>query len=149
MKRLGLRFPSGARAFFSAAFLLSLISGLLWFSLDRWGEIEGEFGPEKHPWLASLAKIHGAGAFIALISFGMIFSTHLPVGWRTRQARKSGLSVLICILIITISAWGLYYAGSDETRALLVWIHLAAGLALPLTIALHVRGKRRGVVLAR
>lgn len=144
MKRLSLRFPTWGRIFFSLSFLLSLASGLLWFGLNRWGEVEGEFGPEKHPWLASIAKVHGAGAFIALVSFGMIFSSHLPIGWRTGLARRSGLLVLGCIATIILTAYGLYYSGSDEVRDALIWIHLAAGLLFPFVVAAHIiLGRRR------
>ncbi len=144
MKRLSLRFPNWARLFFSASFLLSLVSGMLWFALDRWGEVEGEFGPEKHPWLSTLAPIHGAGAFIALISFGMIFSSHVPHGWRTGLARRSGLLTLCCIATLIVTAYGLYYSGSDEMRLTLIWIHLTAGLLLPTFIAFHIfLGRRR------
>lgn len=138
MKRLTLRFPLWARAFFSASLLVSLVTGVLWYCLGRWGEVEGEFGPEKHPWLGPLAKIHGAGAFIALISFGMILGGHVPAGWRTRLSRKSGVLTMGAITVSILTAYGLYYSGSDEWREVLIITHLAAGLLLPLSIAVHV-----------
>jgi hypothetical protein len=127
MKRLGLRFPNWSRLSFSLSFLFSLITGVMWFYLDGWGEVEGEFGPEKHPWISTLAKMHGAGAFVALMSFGMIFSAHLPAGWRMHRSRKSGLLLLADVALIVISAWGLYYAGSDELREGIIYLHLASG----------------------
>lgn len=143
MKRLSLRFPNWSRALFSCSLLLSLVSGLLWFGLDRWGTIEGEFGSEKHPWLAPLAKIHGAGAFIALISFGMILSGHVPAGWRAGWSRRSGLFSLSTIAVSILTAYGLYYSGADEWRERIGWMHLIAGLALPVSIALHVWSGRK------
>jgi hypothetical protein len=142
MRRISLRFPRWSRILFSVAFLLSLSTGLLWFSLDRWGEIEGEFGPEKHPWLAFVPKIHGGGAFISLISIGMILSSHIPPGWRAGWSRKSGIFILLCVAMIVVSAWGLYYAGTDELREKLVWLHLAAGCLLPVSIVIHLRSRK-------
>lgn len=143
MKRLSLRFPRWARTLFACSLLLSLVSGLLWFGLGKWGTIEGEFGPEKHPWLATLAKVHGAGAFIALISFGMILSAHIPAGWRAGWSRRSGLLSLGAVAASISTAYGLYYCGTDEWRERIMWLHLIAGLALPLFIALHVWSGRR------
>jgi hypothetical protein len=144
MKRISLRFPRWSRIFFTAIFLTSLASGLMWFALDRWGQTEGEFGPEKHPWLAFLPKIHGASAFAALISFGMIYSSHLPAGWRAGWSRKSGILMLADTALIILTAWGLYYVGSDETRALLIWLHLSVGSLFPLTLFLHLRYRKVG-----
>lgn len=143
MKRLSLRFPRWARTLFSCSLLLSLVSGLMWFGLGRWGTIEGEFGPEKHSWLAPLAKIHGAGAFAALISFGMILAGHVPAGWRAGWSRRSGLLSLTTVAVSIFTAYGLYYCGADEWRERIVWVHLIAGLLLPLSIALHVLPGRR------
>ena len=142
MKRLSSRFPVWARAFFSVALLVSLVSGVCWYCLGRWGEVQGEFGPEKHPWLGSLAKVHGAGAFVALISFGMILGGHVPAGWRTRLSRKSGGLTLGVVAVSILTAYGLYYNGSDEWREVLISTHLAAGLLLPWCILMHVRAGR-------
>ena len=137
MRRLALRFPRWARVVFSGSFLLSLTTGLLWFTLDRWGEIQGKSGPEKHPWLTFIPKVHGAGAFIALVSIGMITAGHIPAGWRAHRSRKSGIFILCCVATIIGSAWGLYYAGGDQLRAKLVLLHLSAGCLLPVTILIH------------
>lgn len=143
MKRIGLRFPKWARLAFSIGFLVSLTTGILWFCLGRWGDVEGEFGPEKHPWLGVLAKLHGAGAFFAMIAFGMIWAAHVPVGWRSQLSRKSGLFTIACGWLLIITAYGLYYCGSDDWRSRIVWVHLTAGLLLPVSIVLHVRQRLR------
>jgi uncharacterized membrane protein len=143
MKRITLLFPTWSRITFSTSFSLSFVTGILWFYLDRWGEIEGEFGPEKHPWLLTLAKIHGAGAFIALISIGMIISSHIPVGWRTGKNRTSGILIFASLTIMIVTAWGLYYIGTDEWRQLFAWLHVFAGCFLPVSIILHIRSGKR------
>ena len=143
MKRIGLRFPTWSRIFFTSTLLVSLATGLVWFYLGRWSDVEGEFGPEKHPWIPNLAKIHGAGAFAALVSFGMIFSSHLPIGWRTKNLRKSGLLTTACVLTMILTAWGLYYAGDDDWREVILLLHLSAGCSLPVAITLHIWPRKK------
>jgi hypothetical protein len=141
--RLGLRFQRWARWLFSGAFLLSLASGLCWFYLDRWGELEGEFGPEKHPWIKFLPKIHGAGAFACLMIIGAILGSHVPEGWLTRRRRPTGVLLLLDLAVIVLTAWGLYYAGSDGWRENLALAHLTSGLLPPFLLAAHVLKRRK------
>lgn len=138
MKRLSLRFPIWTRAMFTVTLLVSLTTGVLWFCLERWAGTEGEFGPEKHPWVGTLTKIHGASAFSSMVAFGMILAGHIPSGWATRRRRASGLANLTLIGTSVFTAYGLYYAGSDDFRSGLVWFHLGAGLFMPATILIHV-----------
>jgi hypothetical protein len=45
--------------------------------------------------------------------------------------------------ILTITGYGLYYAGGESLRAWTSWIHLAVGLGMPLLLILHIwLGKR-------
>ena len=44
--------------------------------------------------------------------------------------------------ILTITGYGLYYAGGERLRAWTSWIHLAIGLALPLLLLHILLGKR-------
>ena len=62
---------------------------------------------------------------------------NIPAGWRAHRSRKSDIFILCCVATIIGSAWGLYYAGSDQLRAKLVWLHLSAGCLLPVAILIH------------
>ena len=138
MNRIAHRFPKWFRWMTSTVLLLSLVTGVMWYVLGRWGDIEGEFGPEKHPWLATLTKLHGAGAFAALLSFGAILAAHVPAGWRTRRSRRSGILLISLIATTTLTAYGLYYSGSQEFREILIVVHLASGLSLPVFLIVHI-----------
>jgi hypothetical protein len=54
---------------------------------------------------------------------------------------------------LVVSAFGLYYVGSDVVRPWISDIHIAAGLALPVMILVHIwRGRRSraaAAILAR
>jgi hypothetical protein len=73
-----------------------------------------------------------------MIGFGMILGGHVPAGWRTHLSRKSGLLTIASITVSILTAYGLYYSGSDDFREALVIVHLVAGVLLPLSIVLHV-----------
>ena len=119
-------------------------SGAAWAWLHYFAKVEGEFGPEKHPWLPTLTKIHGAAAFAALISFGLILGAHVPAGYRTHRSRLSGFLLITVFSVSILTAYGLYYSGSDEWRPTIILTHLISGLSLPVLITAHiVAGRRR------
>jgi hypothetical protein len=49
---------------------------------------------------------------------------------------------------LTITGYGLYYAGGERLRAWTSWIHLAVGLALPILLLIHIFVGRRHAVRA-
>lgn len=138
MNRISLRFPLWARWITSSILLLSLVTGVMWYVLGRWGDVEGEFGPEKHPWLTTLTKLHGAGAFASLIAIGAILGAHVPIGWRTHRSRISGLLLIGLLSTTILTAYGLYYSGSTGLREILILLHLGSGLGLPVLLAVHI-----------
>ena|SRR5437773_11656383 len=88
-------------------------------------------------------KIHGAVAIAILVLIGMLLTGHVRFAWRARRNRGNGSLFLSVFAVLTVTGYGLYYAGGERLRAWASWIHLAVGLALPLLLILHVwLGKR-------
>ena len=88
-------------------------------------------------------KVHGAAAMAILVLVGMLLTGHVRFAWRARRNRGNGSLFLGAFAILTITGYGLYYAGAERLRAWTSWIHLAIGLALPLLLILHLwLGKR-------
>ena len=88
-------------------------------------------------------KIHGAAAMAILVLVGMLLTGHVRFAWRARRNRCNGSLFLGAFGILTLTGYGLYYAGGESLRAWTSWIHLAVGLALPLLLILHIwLGKR-------
>lgn len=90
-------------------------------------------------------KIHGAAAMATLVLIGTILTTHVRFAWRARRNRGNGVLFLTVLAILTLTGYGLYYAGDERLRAWTSWIHLALGLVLPILLVLHVmlgRGTR-------
>ena len=73
-------------------------------------------------------KIHGAAAMAILVLVGMLLTGHVRFAWRARRNRGNGSPFLGSFGILTITGYGLYYAGGESLRAWTSWIHLAVGL---------------------
>ncbi len=73
-----------------------------------------------------------------LMTFGAIAVLHVREGWRRRRNRLSGTIVVVTLGVLVITAFGLYYLGSDVLRDIASNLHLVAGLILPLFMVVHV-----------
>ncbi|MDB6137915.1 MAG: hypothetical protein JWO94_987 [Verrucomicrobiaceae bacterium] len=144
MSRVALRFPRKAKALLYANIILSFCSGIAWFCLHRWGQVEGDFGPEKSPWEPWLMRVHGASAFLAMMGFGYLLASHIHVGWRSKRNRLLGVVVVSVIGSIIVSGYLLYYSAGEDFRTVVSWTHLALGLSLPGSLGFHVWRGHRG-----
>jgi hypothetical protein len=88
-------------------------------------------------------KIHGAAAMAVLVLIGMLLSGHVRFAWRARRNRANGSVFLSAFAILTITGYGLYYAGGEGLRAWTSWSHLALGLVLPILLLIHIFLGRR------
>jgi cation transport ATPase len=114
------------------AFGCLLITGAVWMvgQVVRDQESSGNlFG-----WLM---KVHGAAAMVVLVLLGALLN-HVRKGWRARRNRSSGLTLLIAILFLVVTGYGLYYAGDEPLRALISRWHGWVGLGLVLLLPAHV-----------
>ena len=144
MSSLSLRFPRAYRIVLSAVLLTSWISGIAFFVFRRFVEIEGDFGPEKHPLQFVFLKIHGGAAFLMMISFGLILSGHVSMGWKSRRERVLGLALIGAVSFLVVTAYLLYYIAGETARPVVEYAHFAVGLTLPALVIAHiVSGKRR------
>jgi hypothetical protein len=151
MSRVRIKIPLGYRAWLFGIILLSWVTGVVFFSLNRWFEIEGEFGPEKHPAQATILKVHGASAFLMMIAYGYLLASHVPAGLKSKRQRLLGLTLVITQGFLIATAYGLYYVGGDEFHALLGYAHASVGLVFPFLLGLHLiagaRSKSRAASL--
>ena len=105
-----------------------LATGVAWWWLD------GAPGPAR----LYLIALHGLTAMLFLLASGAIIAVHVREGWRRRRNRWSGAIVLTTVSLLAITAFGLYYLGSQSLRDAGSFLHLVIGLALPLILAAHV-----------
>ena len=143
MARVTLKIPWRYRTLLFLAILLSWVTGVAFFSLNEWVEIEGKFGPEKHPAQAIFLKIHGASAFLMMIGYGYMLATHIPAGYRSKRQRILGLSLVAAQAFLIVTAYGLYYVGGAEFHALIGYAHAAVGFSFPFVLGVHIVTGRR------
>ena len=87
------------------------LSGMLWFALDSWVEIEGEFGPVSHPMQHPTLVAHGCAGLAYLVLLGTLLSQHVWRGWGVRTERPQALLLVALQAILIMTAAGLYYLG--------------------------------------
>jgi hypothetical protein len=83
---------------------------------------------------------------IALMLLGALIPVHLKRSWRAGRNRITGAAMAATNAILVVTAFGLYYAGSDDLRMWVADIHIAVGLSLPALIVSHIVLGRRGAV---
>jgi hypothetical protein len=74
---------------------------------------------------------------------GELIPLHIRRAWRTRKNRASGSVTATLIALLIVTAFGLYYLGSETVRPWMSWIHIAAGFSLSLLIPVHIFLGRR------
>ena len=73
-----------------------------------------------------------------LVLSGTVLTAHVRFAWRAGRNRTNGSIFLGAFGILTITGYGLYYAGDERLRAWTSWIHLGVGLALPILLLIHI-----------
>lgn len=119
-----------------------LLTGVGWLLLERFGQVEGEFGAEPSSALPWLLMVHGAAAYAFVILSAMLVPVHMRLGWNASRNRPSGLLMVGISLFLALSGLALYYSSAERLRSLSSTSHWLVGLALPLLLVIHlVRGK--------
>jgi len=142
MSNISLTINKRYRYFFYCVLGLSLVTGIAFWLLRRFGMVEGDFGPESHFLQYPMLQIHGFSAFVMLMSLGAIFASHIPKTWSSGRARKSGLFILIATSFSIISAYILYYLVSEGWHEWLGNIHAVVGVLLPAILIVHIQKAR-------
>jgi len=128
------------RYFLYAVLALLFLSGVAWAYWNYLAASPGDFETSAK---TGAMKVHGAAAMAILVLIGMLLNGHVRFAWRAARNRANGSVFLSAFGILTITGYGLYYAGGERLRAWTSWIHLAIGLALPILLLIHIFLGRR------
>lgn len=124
-----------------AAFTALVATGIGWVAADRLKDTpDGEMWQQLSSYLLML---HGGAAMGVQLLLGALAPLHLQRAWRARRNRVAGSIIVAVNAVLIASAFGLYYLGSEALRPWISDVHIAAGLALPLLLAIHVWLGRR------
>jgi hypothetical protein len=143
-----LKVPNTAKRLLQIFLTISFISGSLFFILNTWVVVEGEYGPEKHPAQFVSLQIHAISAFSIMVLYGAFWGAHLFLGWRTRRSRNTGIGLTTVIGLQVITAYLLYYVASDMFRQIVMWLHLCIGFSLPVWLMLHIRAAKQSKLIS-
>ncbi|WP_375786051.1 hypothetical protein ACE10Z_42830 [Bradyrhizobium sp. Pha-3] len=124
-----------------ATFAALLLTGAGWLVADWQKNVAGDEIWQQAA--ANLLMVHGGVAMLALLTLGALIPVHLLRAWRSRKNRISGSIMAAFNAVLIVTAFGLYYLGSEEVRPWMSWIHLTAGFALSLMFPLHIWLGRR------
>lgn len=123
------------------------VSGAWWVLLDTTRDPFGDTaGPSAGPLLLA---VHGAGAMIFLLLLGALLPLHIQGNWASDRNRWTGIVMLAVNALLIVTAYILYYSGSDLVRGWGSDLHIAGGFFLPLWIAVHVWLGRRARLAAQ
>jgi hypothetical protein len=146
MKRppsFSLRLPRWHEWLIYAVTGLLVVTGVGWLLLDRFGKVNGEFGPEPSPTLPWLLLIHGAAAYGFAIAAAMLIPVHMRLGWNAGRNRRSGLLLVAISLFLILTGLALYYSTAEDFRSTSSLAHWLVGLAMPMLVLIHlIRGKK-------
>jgi hypothetical protein len=109
-----------------------LATGVVWWLLD-----------ERAAARPTLLALHGLAAMLSLLALGAVAVLHVRESWRRRRNRWSGALVAVCLSLLVVTAFALYYAGQETLRDFASVAHLIAGLALSLLLVAHLILGRR------
>ena len=115
----------------------SWLSGGLWLLFHYLLPRPGEFATTPHPLEAWWLTAHGAFAFIAIFTFGLLWGVHVVPGWKTRRRRPSGAAVVATVGWLALSGYLMYYLAGEQPRFVAGTLHWTVGLAAPLLFVYH------------
>ena len=134
-----MRLKSTFRYWTYAVFSVLLLTGAAWLVAD-WQKDTDDVWQQAS---ANLLMIHGGAAMLALMALGALIPLHLLRAWRAQKNLVSGITVASVNAVLILTAFGLYYLGSEAVRPWMSWIHIIAGFCLALMLPLHIVLGRR------
>jgi hypothetical protein len=137
-----LRLNLGFQFALFAAFSVLFVTGALWLCADQM-KVTVDTGETWQAIAANLLMVHGGVAMITLMFLGALFPLHIRLGWRSRRNLVTGAAMASFNAVLVVTAFGLYYTGSEVLRPWMSIVHTGFGLCLPFLFIIHVfAGKR-------
>lgn len=111
-----------------------LIPTVLEFKLEY--EIPWRLESEQ---LVPVTALHAALSFAMLTILGALWSIHIRSGWRRKKNLYSGLTLLLAMLLLTLSAIGIYYLGDGDASIASSILHSVIGVLTLVVFFIHDR----------
>jgi hypothetical protein len=134
-----LRLKSTFRYAIYAGFAVLFLTGAGWLVAD-WRKDGDEIWQQV---AANMLMVHGGVAMLTLMALGALIPLHFLRAWRAGKNLVSGSIMAAFNTMLIITAFGLYYLGSEAVRPWMSWIHIGAGLCVSLMFPIHILLGRR------
>ena len=137
-----MRLKSSFRYSIYAAFAALFLTGAGWLVADWQKNISTDEIWQQTA--AYLLMAHGGTAMVTLLLLGALIPVHMLRSWRSGNNLVTGSVMVTLNTLLVVTAFGLYYLGSETVRPWMSWIHIVAGFCVPVLFTLHVfLGRRR------
>jgi hypothetical protein len=101
--------------------------------------VQGEFGPEPHPWQGALQHLHVLSVPLLVFALGLAARGHAAgmLQHHVTRGRRTGLALLSLIVPMVFGGYAIQIVTQPSTRAALAWIHGVASLAFVVAYGAH------------
>lgn len=123
-----------------AAFTVLFLTGAAWLVADAKKDADEIWQQVA----ANMLMVHGGVAMLALMVLGALIPLHFLRAWRMGSNLVSGSIMAGLNAVLIVTAFGLYYLGSETVRPWMSWIHIGAGLCVSMMFPVHILlGRKR------
>jgi hypothetical protein len=131
-----LRLKSSFRYSIYAAFAVLFLTGSGWLVADWQKNISSDEIWQQT--VAYLLMAHGGAAMVTLLLLGALIPVHVLRSWRSGKNLITGSVMITLNTLLIVTAFGLYYLGSETERPWMSWIHTVVGFSVPALFVLHI-----------
>lgn len=136
-----MRLKSSFRYSIYAAFAVLFLTGSGWLVADYQKNVSSDGTWQQTA--AWLLMVHGGAAMMTLLLLGALVPVHVLRSWRSGNNLVTGSVMITFNTLLIVTAFGLYYLGSEAVRPWMSWIHIVVGFCVPVLLALHILLGRR------
>jgi hypothetical protein len=141
-----MKFSRTFKKFFFSILGLLFLTGSVWWYLEVWVRVKGEFGEDHHPAQNILIRSHGVLAMAFLMILGYLIHAHIRPGLKQTKQRPSGYVMLGVISFLVLSAAMGLFGPENSVREGMMLVHRYLGAGIPLFLGIHLLKKAKNTV---
>jgi hypothetical protein len=113
------------------------LSGAAWLIVHYLVKPQDAFGLQNTSTEIWWLRVHGAFAFLALWTGGLLWGVHVVRAWKGGRHRWSGGALFTALAILIATGYLLYYVGNEHARDIISSCHWLLGLVIPVCYLMH------------